>query len=53
MGGVAANLITRLLRRHRLVAWIGLAAILFVALEMIGSGYDQVADVAPALPRPG
>ncbi|GGE13776.1 membrane protein [Aureimonas endophytica] len=48
--GVAASLIARLLQRFRFVAWLGLLVILFVALEMIWGGYNEVADAVPALP---
>lgn len=51
--GAAATLIARLLQRYRFIAWIGLAVIFFVALEMIWQGYFEVAEVVPALPTPG
>ncbi|WP_092496677.1 YjbE family putative metal transport protein [Faunimonas pinastri] len=41
--GTAATLIARLLQRFRFIAWIGLAIILFVALEMIWRGSHEVA----------
>jgi YjbE family integral membrane protein len=41
--GVAAGLIARLLERHRWVAWIGLAIVLYVALHMIWVGSHEVA----------
>ena len=40
--GVAANLIARLLHRHRWVAYVGLAIILYVALDMIWRGGHEV-----------
>src|ERR1700755_1492929 len=41
--GLAAGLIARLLERHRWVAWIGLAIVLYVALTMIWHGSHEVA----------
>ncbi len=41
--GLAANLIARLLERHRWIAWIGLAIVLYVALTMIWNGGHEVA----------
>ncbi len=46
--GVAASLISRLLARHTWIAWIGLAVVLYVAGEMIVSGW---ASTAPTLAR--
>ena len=40
--GLAANLIARLLERHRWIAWIGLAIVLYVALKMIWEGGQEV-----------
>lgn len=51
--GAAANLIARLLQRWRFIAWGGLLVILFVACEMIWSGYNEVAEVVPVLPAFG
>ncbi|MCQ2003372.1 TerC family protein [Rhizobium sp. NRK18] len=45
--GIAASLIAALLNRHRWIAYIGLAIILFVALEMIYRGVVEVAQVVP------
>lgn len=45
--GVAATLIANLLNRHRWIAWVGLLVILYVALEMIWSGTNQVAADVP------
>lgn len=39
--GLAASFIARLLNRHRWIAYIGLAIILFVALKMIWAGYNE------------
>ena len=36
--GVAADLISRLLQKHRWIAYLGLAIILYVACEMIYRG---------------
>ena len=40
--GVAASFIARALARHRWIAYLGLAIILFVALEMIWKGAGEV-----------
>lgn len=40
--GVAATYIARLLERHRWIAWVGLAIILFVALRMVWHGGVEV-----------
>jgi YjbE family integral membrane protein len=40
--GLAASLIARLLSRHRWIAWVGLAIILYVALHMIWEGWHDV-----------
>ncbi len=40
--GVAANVIARLLNRHRWIAYVGLAIILYVALDMIWRGFLEV-----------
>ena len=42
--GVAATLIASLLHKHRWIAWVGLAVILYVAGDMIWEGTHQVAD---------
>jgi YjbE family integral membrane protein len=42
--GLAAGLIARLLERHRWIAWIGLAIVLYVALSMIWFGGHDVAQ---------
>jgi YjbE family integral membrane protein len=41
--GLAAGLIARLLERHRWIAWIGLLIVLYVALNMIWHGGNEVA----------
>jgi predicted tellurium resistance membrane protein TerC len=38
----AATLVAKLLARHRWVAWLGLAIILYVAVEMIWRGAREV-----------
>ena len=43
--GVAANLIARLLQKHRWIAYIGLAIILYVACEMIYRGAYELKPV--------
>jgi YjbE family integral membrane protein len=40
--GIAANFIARLLQNHRWIAYVGLAVILYVALEMIYRGWNEV-----------
>ena len=40
--GVAANMIARLLERRRWIAYVGLAIILYVALDMIWRGFEEV-----------
>lgn len=40
--GVAASFIARLLNRHRWIGYVGLAIILYVALDMIWRGFWQV-----------
>jgi YjbE family integral membrane protein len=40
--GAAANLIARLLHKHRWIGWIGLTIITFVALDMIWRGGNEV-----------
>jgi YjbE family integral membrane protein len=41
--GIAASFIANLLQKHRWIAYVGLAVILYVALEMIWRGYFEVA----------
>ena len=45
--GIAANFIARLLSKHRWIAYVGLAIILYVALDMI---YRGAMEVMPYLP---
>jgi YjbE family integral membrane protein len=40
--GVAATLVARLLNRHRWIAYVGLAIIVYVALDMIWRGAHEV-----------
>jgi YjbE family integral membrane protein len=40
--GLAATFIARLLQRHRWIAYVGLAIILYVALDMIWRGFFEV-----------
>ncbi|HEV2557983.1 MAG TPA: TerC family protein [Microvirga sp.] len=40
--GIAASFIARLLQRHRWVAYVGLAVILYVSLKMIYDGWIEV-----------
>ena len=43
--GVAASFIARLLQRHRWIAYVGLAVILYVSLEMIYRGAMEVSPL--------
>jgi len=45
--GLAATFVARLLTRHRWIAWLGLALILYVALKMINDGYLDIRGVGP------
>jgi YjbE family integral membrane protein len=45
---IAANFIARLLARYHWITWIGLAIILFVALDMIYRGYIEVRSFVDA-----
>lgn len=45
--GLAATFVARLLSRHRWIAWVGLALILYVALQMIYDGYLDIRGVDP------
>ncbi len=40
--GLAAGLLLKLLDRARWIAWVGLAIVLYVALEMIWNGWGEV-----------
>jgi YjbE family integral membrane protein len=44
--GIAASFIARLLQRHRWIAYVGLAIILYVSLEMIWRGAGEIMTVA-------
>jgi YjbE family integral membrane protein len=46
--GLAASFIARLLTKHRWIAYVGLAIILYVSLEMIWRGWAEVAPVVKA-----
>ncbi len=43
--GAAANLIAKLLERFRWIAYIGLAIVVYVALNMIWHGWEEVAKI--------
>lgn len=47
--GVAASFIARLLQRHRWIAYVGLAIILYVSLDMIYRGAVEVWPLAKSL----
>jgi predicted tellurium resistance membrane protein TerC len=42
--GLAASFIARLLNKHRWIAFVGLAIILYVAIKMI---YDGILEILP------
>lgn len=46
--GLAATFIAQLLTKHRWIAYIGLAIILYVSLEMIWRGWTEVAPMVKA-----
>jgi YjbE family integral membrane protein len=48
MMGLAASFIARLLSRHRWIAYVGLAIILYVALRMIWEGWHEVGPIVSA-----
>lgn len=47
--GLAATFIAKLLHRHRWIAYVGLAIIVYVALKMIWEGWHQVAPAVAAV----
>jgi YjbE family integral membrane protein len=47
--GLAANFIARLLQKHRWIAYVGLAIILYVAAEMIWRGGQEIRPVVSEL----
>jgi len=47
--GEAANYIARLLQNHRWIAYVGLAVILYVAVEMIYRGLFELRPIAEAI----
>ena len=47
--GVAASFIARLLQKHRWIAYVGLAVILYVAVEMIFRGSVEVRPVVVSM----
>jgi len=46
--GAAASVIANLLQRHRWIAYVGLAIILYVALDMCYRGWNEVAPLTQA-----
>ena len=46
--GIAASFIAKLLNRHRWIAYVGLAIILYVAGDMIYRGFFEVLPAAVA-----
>lgn len=47
--GVAASLIARVLQKHRWIAYVGLLIILYVALEMIWRGANEITPAVAAI----
>ncbi|ETR78114.1 membrane protein [Afipia sp. P52-10] len=47
--GIAATFIAKLLQKHRWIAYVGLAVILYVAVEMIYRGTQEVLPLVTAL----
>lgn len=47
--GLAASFIARLLSRHRWIAYVGLAIIVYVALKMIWEGWHEVGPAMAAI----
>ncbi|MEJ1158691.1 TerC family protein [Prosthecomicrobium sp. N25] len=47
--GIAASFIAKLLQKHRWIAYVGLAVILYVALDMIWRGTHEVAPLVAAM----
>lgn len=46
--GLAATFVARLLNKHRWIAYVGLAVILYVALDMIWRGWEEVQPMVTA-----
>jgi len=45
--GIAADLLAKLLHKHRWIAWIGLAIVAYVAVRMINTGWHEVSAHLP------
>ncbi len=45
--GIAADLLAKLLHKHRWIAWIGLAIVAYVAVKMIITGWHEVSAHLP------
>jgi predicted tellurium resistance membrane protein TerC len=45
--GIAADLLARLLQKHRWIAWVGLAIVAYVAVRMILTGWHAVSPHLP------
>jgi YjbE family integral membrane protein len=45
--GIAADLLARLLQKHRWIAWVGLAIVAYVAVRMILTGWHEVSPHLP------
>ncbi len=48
--GLAATFIARLINNHRWIAFVGLAIILYVALQMIWTGWSEIGFFTPEAP---
>ena len=46
--GFAASFVARLLNKHRWIAYVGLAVILYVALDMILRGWNELQPLVTA-----
>ncbi len=45
--GIAAELLARILERHRWIAWLGLATVVYVAITMVIAGSHEVSGHLP------
>lgn len=47
--GVAASLIARILQKHRWIAYVGLVIILYVAVDMVWRGFNEITPAVAAI----
>jgi YjbE family integral membrane protein len=47
--GVAASFIARILQKHRWIAYVGLAIILYVAVDMVWRGFNEISPAVAAM----